>query len=185
MNFLLQTLMPLIIWCERYVTAETCNLDCGPGYVCTLKRSTCDYPPCPVFPTCSASSEGPVWSSGRYSRPGQCPAPVLTGPCINNCVADVDCPAEQKCCLSRCGRSCRSLANVAVEKFGTCARSLKSFSGSCKKECVTDSDCYGHQKCCKTSCGAVCSDPCYYWLQPNQRYSRKPIIRKLPFICRI
>ena len=28
------------------------DLECDSGYRCFMRRSTCDYPPCPYFPTC-------------------------------------------------------------------------------------------------------------------------------------
>ncbi|XP_060602551.1 WAP four-disulfide core domain protein 5-like [Ruditapes philippinarum] len=129
----------------------------------------------------SVSSNGlPAWGLANTERPGRCPTSTPTGPCINSCRIDSDCPQHQKCCENDCGRTCRTTINNATRKPGTCARRLSHVTGSCQRECDVDSDCLGLKKCCTTSCGAICSDPCYYWLQPNQRSNNW----KLPFICR-
>ncbi|XP_052788448.1 WAP four-disulfide core domain protein 8-like [Mya arenaria] len=193
-----------------YIKAEICDLDCGPGQTCRMSRAVCEYPPCPYFPTCipeksTENKQGQnefiksnvqrhpslrflLQSSNSLihnTRAGECPAPSGTGPCITTCASDSECPFAQKCCSTGCGRTCRPTANNAVEKPGTCARHLESRTFGCRRECSIDTDCPGFQKCCDTQCGAKCSVPCYYWLEPNQRSSRKLALSKLPFFCRI
>ena len=71
-----------------------------------------------------------------------------------------------------------------ADKPGTCPRHIASMTTQCTENCDIDLDCPGVQKCCKSRCGAHCTDPCYYWLRPNQRSARKSVIWKLPFMCR-
>ncbi|KAH3791985.1 hypothetical protein DPMN_145474 [Dreissena polymorpha] len=196
-----------------FIKAQLCGIDCGPGFRCAMSRSTCNYPPCPFIPMCieleiaipSRWFDKPLTSqvqrhashtsynangvtlvqSPVHARHGECPAPTGSDPCIDNCNSDGECPFTQKCCSNGCGRSCRSAINNETEKPGTCARHLDHSSAGCQRECSTDADCPGVHKCCSTQCGAVCSTPCYYWLEPNQRSSRKYILSKIPFFCRL
>ncbi|XP_078312891.1 uncharacterized protein LOC111102138 [Crassostrea virginica] len=39
-------------------------------------------------------------------RPGTCPAVVVTGTCVENCMGDSTCPGGEKCCSTGCGRVC-------------------------------------------------------------------------------
>nr|XP_022290703.1 uncharacterized protein LOC111102306 [Crassostrea virginica] len=39
-------------------------------------------------------------------RPGTCPAVVVPGTCVENCMGDSTCPGGEKCCSTGCGRVC-------------------------------------------------------------------------------
>ncbi|XP_060555043.1 perlwapin-like [Ruditapes philippinarum] len=59
-------------------------------------------------PDCS----NPVMLAGRCCpvcqgrKPGRCPSMIGAGICAFLCTDDSNCPGNQKCCRSRCGRSC-------------------------------------------------------------------------------
>lgn len=164
-------------------TIQSCDLNCASGDRCEMRRSTCDYPPCPYFPTCVPDSSEHV-SAEDVIHPGQCPEVTVTGPCLETCRSDRDCPSDRKCCYNGCGHTCRTVMEDIADKPGTCPRHIASMTTQCTENCDIDLDCPGVQKCCKSRCGAHCTDPCYYWLRPNQRSARKSVIWKLPFMCR-
>ncbi|XP_071504944.1 uncharacterized protein [Diadema antillarum] len=78
------------------------------------------------------------------------------------CMADMDCPADQKCCVSSCGLRCSTAVLTepppppppihagqcpSVEAAGFCENQL----------CTHDGQCSDTEKCCVSSCGYHCT----------------------------
>ncbi|KAK3605888.1 hypothetical protein CHS0354_017793 [Potamilus streckersoni] len=167
------------------IRARVCNLDCGIGFKCVMKRSTCFYPPCPFFPTCVVDEDLMPEAELSISRPGHCPHLTASpGPCVEQCRNDGDCRTSEKCCFNGCGHICRRVRDVPAEKHGSCPLHHPGLSTYCQERCEIDMDCPGITKCCNTACGPVCLNPCYYWIRPMDRSGKKAAAWKLPFICR-
>uniref|UniRef100_A0A672M2X2 WAP domain-containing protein n=1 Tax=Sinocyclocheilus grahami TaxID=75366 RepID=A0A672M2X2_SINGR len=89
-------------------------------------------------------------------KPGVCPRRFIgVGLCKTLCVSDIDCPKDEKCCSTKCGRECTP---PFIEKPGVCpSRSLRI--GVCAEMCSHDRDCPNNQKCCSNGCGHQCMAP--------------------------
>ncbi|XP_058616644.1 WAP four-disulfide core domain protein 3-like isoform X2 [Onychostoma macrolepis] len=100
--------------------------------------------------------EGPV-------KPGVCPKNVevaVSGVCAGKCSQDRDCPKDQKCCRSGCGRRCMLPYKEGPVKPGVCPKNVEvAVSGVCAGKCSQDSDCPKDQKCCRSGCGRRCMLP--------------------------
>uniref|UniRef100_A0A3Q0SS02 WAP four-disulfide core domain 2 n=1 Tax=Amphilophus citrinellus TaxID=61819 RepID=A0A3Q0SS02_AMPCI len=89
-------------------------------------------------------------------KPGVCPRRRLVfGHCMKSCSYDGDCPNNNKCCSTGCGRDCMA---PVIAKPGFCPQRRMCF-GHCSESCSYDSDCPDNEKCCSNGCGHVCMAP--------------------------
>uniref|UniRef100_F7G8P3 WAP four-disulfide core domain protein 2 n=1 Tax=Monodelphis domestica TaxID=13616 RepID=F7G8P3_MONDO len=90
-------------------------------------------------------------STSEYlEKEGVCPELPERKDCRVECVSDMDCPYNQKCCSAGCSAFCI----VPNEKKGTCPQIDSSISqlGVCHDLCQEDSECSGQLKCCLNGC---------------------------------
>ncbi|XP_016392710.1 waprin-Phi1-like isoform X1 [Sinocyclocheilus rhinocerous] len=103
-------------------------------------------------------------ATAEPAKPGVCPRKNLevavSGVCVGSCSYDHDCPNNQKCCRSGCGRQCMPPYNAGPAKPGVCPRKdLEAMLGVCAEMCSHDSDCPNDEKCCSNGCGHQCMPP--------------------------
>ncbi|XP_022088704.1 neurogenic locus notch homolog protein 1-like isoform X2 [Acanthaster planci] len=103
-------------------------------------------------------------------KQGRCPriesSESSLGICLSECMDDVDCEGNAKCCMNACGgRVCRDPEmdmEETMNKPGTCPQPTMGSVGICVDECnphYGDAGCPQHWKCCNNGCGHVCTAP--------------------------
>ncbi|XP_077015558.1 WAP four-disulfide core domain protein 2 [Tamandua tetradactyla] len=87
------------------------------------------------------------------AKAGVCPPPKGERNCTVDCMSDVDCKDNLKCCPD----GCASLCLMPNEKKGSCPQINPGIPmlGLCFNECQMDSECRGQAKCCLNGCGKV------------------------------
>ncbi|XP_066480792.1 waprin-Enh1-like [Tiliqua scincoides] len=77
-------------------------------------------------------------------------------PGISTCRYDYDCPQNQRCCGSSCGRVCRIPQVIPRPRPRPCPQIPFRCTVPGIDRCRIDSDCPGRQRCCYYNCSRVC-----------------------------
>ncbi|XP_053408337.1 kielin/chordin-like protein isoform X2 [Mercenaria mercenaria] len=84
-------------------------------------------------------------------KPGTCPIPIDAGGvgggiCMDSCSTDYNCPSNEKCCSSGCGKTCMQPADAG--RPGQCPKPIELGGGVCVDTCTDDYNCSVGEKCC-------------------------------------